>query len=84
MTAPTPAYQYGRVLGELQEGIRRMFAAIAKGMEDVRIAHLSNPTEGSREALSKMRYQQAIDRERRIGRAYVKSQTDALAKRWGL
>lgn len=78
------AFQYGVVLGELHEGIRKMFSEIGKGVEAVRLAHLRKPTEESREALSKVRYQKVLSREREIGLAYVKTQTDALAKRWGL
>lgn len=70
----TPAFAYGRVLGSVVEAYREMFRQIAAGMESVKKQPL---TEEQKEALSNLRYQRMIDRERQKGLDYV----DRLARK---
>lgn len=69
VSTPTPAYAYGRMLGELQRAYLRMFQQIAAGMRDVRLNRPLTPEQ--REILREQAYRNRIERERTMGRLYV-------------
>lgn len=68
----TPAFEYGVLLGTLQQGVQKMMSDIAKGMESVRLAHLNAGGLNTllREDQSVLRYQRAVAHERRLAKAY--------------
>lgn len=76
----SPAYAYGQTLGRIQLGMERMFADIAAGMRDAAKARTRPPTEADRENIRVALYRQRIERERALGRAYVKRLTRDFEK----
>lgn len=94
MAERTAAYQYGRVLGVFQEGYRRMFEDIARGMADVARETLrsrdsvhnlmmSDP-DYRRERASEMVYEAKVAREKTLARLYLKNLIRKERNYWGL
>lgn len=92
--AESPAYQYGRVLGAFQEGYRRMFEDIARGMKDaVRAANRSSQSTHDlmmtdpvyrREYVSKKNYEAKVALEKKVARIYLTNLIREERAFWGL
>lgn len=77
MSAPSPAYQYGRLLGGFQQGLEMFAAEVGRGFRD---AMRPRTPEETAEAKSVRLYRQRIERERQQGLAHVR-RTAARARR---
>lgn len=87
---PSEAFKFGAFLGALQVGIERMVRDINEGAAAMRaqlahaqVARLQLPPPGS-EGRSKLRYQNRIEAERRVGHKYVQQQFAQLRTELGL
>lgn len=84
------AFQFGATLGRMRAAWERAIREMALGFEAAVEASrrtqrmIEADPEMAAEMRAERRYRAKIEDERRAGLAYVRRETDALRKRWGL